>query len=177
MTGIDLFLNTEIRNKEYMHGYENLHYGIFKILIDKKCQEFFKKLLNDDIDFESYKFQPPFPGGYFDFLTKNKKGKTYFWEMKIWDPLSQDQFEKQNEFLKNNNALVVYVLFTKAGCTWIKNDKNEQIDKKIDGNIIMVGEKAVLEALEAIELQNYESDVKEVVESYKNAVKQIYDSY
>ena len=41
----------------------------------------------------------------------------------------------------------------------------------------MVGEKAVLEALEAINLEIYDNDMKEIIDSYKRAVKKIYDSY
>jgi len=35
----------------------------------------------------------------------------------------------------------------------------------------MVGEKAVLEALEAINLEIYDNVMKEIIESYKRAVK------
>lgn len=177
MSGINFFLNTELRKGEHVYDYENIYYGIFKILYDKKCNSFLRELLESKIDFEhsKYEFQPN--GGLFDFLIKTGE-VSYFWEIKVWNKLSIDQFNNQKEFLKSENVWGVYVLlrdsFDNCKIYNFNNDHYAQMFYKNNNDkIIMLGEKRVLKGLEKIELNNDDSDFNEIVDSYKKNNKRI----
>lgn len=166
MSGIELFLNTElhpISYKGYVHQSEFIHYVFFKILYDKKCKEFFREVLGSEIDFEHSEFVYQPNRGAFDFLIKIGE-ISYFWEIKVWTKLSTDQFERQKKFLIANNGTGVYVLFAMGGWDWLSDEGGPT--KKIDNNIIMVGESAVKKAIKMIKLDNYDNDTNDIIKSY-----------
>ena len=172
MAGIDLFLKTKLGHDLYVYDFENIHYGIFRILFDIKCKEFFNELVKISIDFDdpniNFKFQPN--NGLFDFVIETSNG-SLFWEIKVWNQLIITQLNNQKKYLEDKDAMGIYVLFTKAR-KWINNDEIRH-----DENIIMLDEAVVMKALAAINKQNYSKDVVEIVESYNYIIGELYERY
>ena len=90
--------------------------------------------------------------------------------MKIWTKLSDERFERQKNFLKDNNAIGIYVLFEMGRWDWLNDDENM---KKINGNIIMIGVNAVMNAIKMIKLENYDKDTNEIVKIYYDILNKL----
>jgi hypothetical protein len=171
MTGIDLFLTKCIYDQEqhprhwdkYVYDDENIHYGILQLLAERS-PDFAQAVLRTSRRPESISVVPQPKRRLFDLLFLVDGAYTYC-EVKVWASLPDSQFMRQTMFLAENDAMGVYVLFTKSADAWVP----EVVSQRSEGRAHVIGTHGLMRALDSIGT-DLPKEVTEVAEAYRKAL-------
>ena len=177
VTGIELFLNNRIYGPEqhpygwekFVYDDENIHYALLQLLAERS-PNFAQTLLSLTYLPHNVSVILKPEQGLFDlkFIVDNVP---FYCEVKVWAILSENQLVRQVDFLKEQDARGVYVLFTKAAAAWSSSDISEQSQ----GRCRTVGIEELVDALKSI--SNVSSEVAEVAAAYHRALTSLDSRY
>jgi hypothetical protein len=178
MTGIEFYLTKKIYGPEqhpngwdkYVYDDENVHYALIQILIENS-QLFTQTFLGLETIPEEVDVFPQPDRGLFDLKFTVGKIQTYC-EVKVWAGLSEDQFQRQNIFLKEQDAKGIYVLFTKAADAW----PSAVVSERSEGRCKVLGIQDMIDAIDSIGTDIPEQ-VSEIARAYKMSLSKLYSRW
>lgn len=159
MSGIDLLLRTGI-------DYERTHQiALFTLLSKSKMSE----VLLNVISPKQIHWEPE--GQLFDLAVEDDKTTTYV-ELKMWSSLSDNQFKRQVDFLKEKKSRAVYLLL---GTSWFEHTRNS-ISNNSEGSATKTGYDELISSLNNLMVATGQlPEVYELAIAYRNAVQEQYD--
>jgi hypothetical protein len=95
-------------------------------------------------------------------------GERFYFEVKIWQNLTQGQFDRQVEYIKSKKARGFYILFTRAADKW----SYETIAERSGGCCSLVGANELMKALNAARSYS-RPELAEIAKAYKAVLKDI----
>ena len=159
MSGIDLLLRTAI-------DYERTHQiALFTLLSKSKLPDILVEIAMP----KSIQWEPE--GQLFDLAIDDGAKSTYL-ELKMWSSLSDSQFNRQVEFLKEKKSRGLYVLL---GTSWYERT-GKSIRDQSNGAAQKVGYDELIASLNNLMVATGQlPEVYELALAYRNAVQEQYD--
>lgn len=159
MSGIDLLLRTAI-------DYERTHQiALFTLLSKSKMSEALLSIVNP----RRIHWEPE--GQLFDLAVEDEKTATYA-ELKMWSSLSNSQFKRQADFLRERKSRGVYLLL---GTSWFEYTE-KCVTIKSEGSATKIGYDELIAALNRLLVATGQAaEVYELALAYRNALQEQYN--
>lgn len=163
MSAISLFFKDAL---EYEKNHQLI---IWRFLEDPK---FIKILFG--IDLIKPKIYWEYKNGLFDLaVAESGNDPELMIELKMFSGLSQEQLQKQTEYIKQFNIQGAYILLGTSNIEYVKNEKNDDIKNKTEGYSQKIGYKELIEGLKKYQdVMEKGSDNFDLVLEYIYALKQ-----